>query len=226
LSGAGCGEEFRRSEIDAAGFVLAGGQSSRMGRDKALVEFAGRPLVAHALSILQQAGLAASIAGAQSDLAAFAPVVSDSEAGRGPLSGVCAALASTVARYSVFLSVDLPLLPPSLIVYLLHDARITGNAVTVASVAGFDQTFPAVIDRAVLSDLQTALEVGNGGCFAAFQDAAASHGRAISSVAVELLAQSAQVTHPQGLAPAHWFLNINAAEDLKRAEKLYARRIA
>jgi hypothetical protein len=48
----------------------------------------------------------------------------------------------------------------------------------------------------------------------------------MSSVAVELLAQSGQVTHPQGLAPAHWFLNINSAEDLKRAEKLYARRIA
>ena len=136
---------------DAAGFVLAGGQSSRMGQDKALLLFAGRPLVAHALSILTQAGLPASIAGARPSartaLESFAPVVEDPESGLGPLAGICAALASTSARYAVFLPVDLPLLPPALIGFLLHHARITGRAVTVPAVAGFNQTFPAVLDR-------------------------------------------------------------------------------
>jgi molybdopterin-guanine dinucleotide biosynthesis protein A len=193
-----------------------------MGRDKALVEFAGKPLVEHAVSIVQQAGLAASIAGAHSDLARFAPVVSDLEPGLGPLAGICTALASTMARYGVFLPVDLPLLPSSLLVYLLLHARITGNAVTVASVAGFDQTFPVIVDRAVLPALESALASGNGGCFEAFRSAAAGLGQAISSVAVELLAQAGQVTHPRGLAAAHWFLNVNAAEDLERAEMLHA----
>ena len=100
---------------EAVGFVLAGGQSSRMGQDKALLLFAGRPLVAHALSIFSRAGIAASIAGVRSSartaLEAFAPVVEDAEPGLGPLAGICAALASTSARYAVFLPVDLPLLP-------------------------------------------------------------------------------------------------------------------
>ena len=137
-------------EADAAGFVLAGGQSSRMGRDKALLPFAGRPLIAHALATLREAGLPAAIAGADpaanSALAAYAPIVPDPQPGLGPLAGICAALEAASTRFAVFLPVDLPLLPSSLIAYLLHHARITGRAVTVPSVNGFAQTFPVVLD--------------------------------------------------------------------------------
>ena len=39
------------------GAVLAGGASRRMGEPKALVELAGRPLIAHAVSAVADAGL-------------------------------------------------------------------------------------------------------------------------------------------------------------------------
>src|SRR5208283_1504444 len=143
-----CAAEPAGSIPDATGFVLAGGRSARMGQDKALLQFAGQPLIAYALSILADAGLPASIAGADPEsraaLSAYAPVIDDSQPGLGPLAGVCEALAATTARYAVFLSVDTPFVPPSLVAYLLHHARITGHAVTVPSVAGFAQTFPAV----------------------------------------------------------------------------------
>ena len=103
---------------DAAGFVLAGGRSSRMGADKALVQFAGQPLVAHALEILREAGLSASDrwGSPQRLCAAFAPVVEDLDPDLGPLGGICAALASTSAHAGrFFLPVDLPLLPASLV---------------------------------------------------------------------------------------------------------------
>lgn len=203
---------------NAAGFVLAGGRSSRMGQDKALVSFAGQPLVQHALSVLRNAGLEASLAGASSSLAAFAPVVEDCESGRGPLGGICAALASTAARLAVFLPVDLPLLPVSLVDYLLHHAQITGMAVTLPSVNGFAQTFPVVVDRAVLPVLEAELAAGRGGCFSAFQAAAVSLGQPVSVVAVELLVQSGQAAHPDCLPAAYWFLNINTVADLRRAE--------
>ncbi len=63
-------------------------------------------------------------------------------------------------RYAVFLPGRLPLLPASLLVYLLHHARITGTAVTVSSVSGFAQTFPVVLDRAALPALQNELKLG------------------------------------------------------------------
>src|SRR5947209_11653309 len=101
----------------AAGFVLAGGQSSRMGRDKALVPLAGQPLIEQALTILRHAGVDATILGNRPDLASFAPVLPDSpdqaatheQAGRGPLEGICRALANASAELALVLSVDAPL---------------------------------------------------------------------------------------------------------------------
>jgi molybdopterin-guanine dinucleotide biosynthesis protein A len=192
-----------------------------MGADKALELFAGEPLVACAVSLLREAGLTAPIAGARSPLAAFAPVVEDSQPGKGPLGGICAALASTSAPLLVFLPVDLPLLPASLLVFLLHHARITASAVTLCSVNGFAETFPVVLRRDILPLLQSELEAGRGGCFSAFKAASASLGQPVSVLPVELLVQSGHVAHQSGLPAARWFLNVNAPEDLRRAELLY-----
>ncbi len=211
---------------DAVGFVLAGGLSSRMGRDKALLMLDGRPLVENALSILRQAGLPASISGARTPLASCAPVVPDTKPGLGPLGGVCAALASMPSQHAAFLPVDLPLLPASLLLFLLHHARMTGRAVTVAAVNGDAQTFPVVLKRTALPALKDELDAGRAGCFSAFQTAAASLGEPLSVVPVELLAQVGQVDHPAAIPVAHWFLNVNTPPDLRRASALRRAPIA
>jgi molybdenum cofactor guanylyltransferase len=209
---------------DVAGFVLAGGQSSRMGADKALVTLAGKPLIEHSLAILRGAGLSASIAGARSSLEGFAPVVEDREPGRGPLAGVCAALASTAAEWAVILSIDLPLVPAPLIGYILHHARIANPAAVVPSVSGFPQTFPAIVASAALPMLQQELDAGRSGCFAAIQSACDHLDRAIAVLPVEMLAQSGHVTDERGLPPALWFLNVNTPADLERAGRALTAR--
>jgi molybdopterin-guanine dinucleotide biosynthesis protein A len=214
------------TETDAAGFVLAGGRSSRMGTDKALVRLGGQPLMARAVRIFQDAGLVVSVAGGDSALATFAPVVEDRQPGLGPLAGICAALASTSRRWAVFLPVDLPLLPASLAAYLLQQARITGSSVTLPSVNGFAQTFPVVLNRATLPMLERELNSGQRGCFSAFQAAAAGLGEAAAVVPVELLLQAGQIAHPSALPAVHWFLNLNTVENLRRAEALYEAMIA
>lgn len=208
-----------------AGFVLAGGESRRMGRDKALVEFAGRPLVERALTILHEAGLEARIAGARSSLGSYAPIVDDAEPGRGPLDGICAAMSEITVRRAVFLPVDLPLVPASLICLLMRQAEISGRLITVSSVNGFAQTFPAVVDREALPALRTELEGGRRGCFAGFQAATARRGEAISVLPVELAVQAGQVAHPDGLPAVRWFLNVNTPGDLRRAEASWHRVI-
>jgi len=213
------------SALHAAGFVLAGGHSTRMGRDKALLPFAGRPLIAHALALLAEAGLSAAIVGTRPDLRSFAPVIDDAAPGLGPLAGICAALASTSARSVLFLSVDQPLLPAPLLVYLLHHACVTASAVTLASVNGCAQTFPAAVDRSVLPFLEQELAARRLGCLTAFEAAAAAAHRPFRAVPVEYLAQSGQVTHPCCLPAARWLLNLNTPADLALAED-QLRRIA
>lgn len=210
-------------------FILAGGQSTRMGRDKALLPLAGRPLITHALATLKEAGLPAAIVGTRSDLRACAPVLDDITTGRGPLAGICAAHAASSMRFAVFLSVDQPLLPASLLMYLLRSACTTGSAATVASVNGVAQTFPAVLDRSILPFLQIELAAGRLGCLAAFQSAAASLQKPLHAVPVEYIAQSGHAAHSAGLPAAFWLLNLNTPADLDRAEHLLsgrARRIA
>jgi len=207
----------------AAGFVLAGGASSRMGRDKAQLVFGGKPLVERTLAILREAGLTATIAGARGpleQLAHFGPVIADAEPGLGPLGGICTALASTSARLAVFLTVDAPFLPFGLIRFLLDHARLTSRSVTLASLGGKAQSFPVVLDRSILPFLQSELGAGRAACMRAFLAAAAASGESPSLLPVEWLLQSGQVAHPGGLPVAHWFLNLNSAADLTIAERI------
>ncbi len=207
-----------------AGFVLAGGRSSRMGEEKVLLELEGRPLIAHALDVLRGAGLTPQIAGSRVDLSEFAPVVADERADCGPLGGVVSALAQTAEDWAVFVSIDMPQMAPELVAYLIRDAQVTGAAVTLASVNGFAETFPAVVRRETLPVLRERLRQGDGGSFAAFEAAAHQWGEKVRVVAVEMLAQSGQVRDARGLWPYEWFLNVNTRDDLKRAAEV-ARKV-
>ncbi len=78
-----------------SGVVLAGGASSRMGRDKALIEVAGVPMVLRVARTMAAAG-ASRILVAGGDTVRLASlgltVVPDRERGLGPLAGILAAM--------------------------------------------------------------------------------------------------------------------------------------
>ena len=202
----------------AEGFVLSGGQSRRMGTDKALVELEGRPLIEHVLQTMRSAGLNARIAGARSPLAAFAPVILDKHPDLGPLGGVCSSLRQSKAEFAVFASVDTPRIPASLLLYLMHHAIVANAVAVVPSVNGFPQTFPAVIHRHVLPTLELELHAGRAGCFSAFAAAAKALQRPLIPVPVELLVQAGQISHPAALPPTWWFCNVNTPADLHRLQ--------
>ncbi len=212
---------MKAAELPAAGaegFVLAGGQSARMGADKALVDFAGRPLIEHALNLFASLGLSAKIAGARSALDTYAPVIPDE--GRGPLDGICAALGVCVAPLAVFVSVDMPLVPPSVIARMLQVARIEFAGVVLFTLNGFTQTFPAVIDPVLLPVLDSELRAGRRGCLRAIHAAAQALRRPLRLLPLEYLAQTEISRDAAYLHPLFWFLNLNTPGEISAASRL------
>jgi len=66
-----------RMPEEVGGYILAGGKSSRMGRDKALLELAGKPLVQHAVKKLRRVCMDVRILSNSGELGAYAPIVAD-----------------------------------------------------------------------------------------------------------------------------------------------------
>ena len=92
------------------GVVLAGGASTRMGTDKALIDVAGRPMIDHVTSALSEVCTDLLIVGRRGDLNAI-PCVPDDHPGRlGPAAGVATALRVAEGQAVLVVAVDQPFL--------------------------------------------------------------------------------------------------------------------
>jgi len=103
------------------GVVLAGGLSSRMGRDKVLLPWGDGTLLDHMIGLLQDSGLSTVVVCGERPGYASVP---DSEPGQGPgvaISHLLASLASDA--WALIVPVDMPLLTPKLIRALLDSAQ-------------------------------------------------------------------------------------------------------
>jgi molybdopterin-guanine dinucleotide biosynthesis protein A len=91
--------------------LLTGGESLRMGRDKATIEFDGQPLWERQLEILRVLGpkeILVSARATPSWLPDGVELLLDDPPSRGPLSGLTKALAAMRTTHLVALAVDMP----------------------------------------------------------------------------------------------------------------------
>lgn len=99
------------AELAFAGAVLAGGESRRMGRDKARLCVAGEPLWRRQVRVLREAGADPVVVvrrPGQRALGRDVRQVRDRRVGAGPLAGLEAALTATEANWIAVLAVDMP----------------------------------------------------------------------------------------------------------------------
>jgi molybdenum cofactor guanylyltransferase len=117
--------------------VLAGGASSRMGRDKALIEFHGLPQVRRIAALLEDLAPPAcvSLRAAQAAQGSFAGLrhIVDLAEGIGPIAGILAAFAADPLSAWLVVAVDLPWLSAQTVRDLLaaRDHRMHATAFTI-----------------------------------------------------------------------------------------------
>jgi molybdenum cofactor guanylyltransferase len=119
---------------EVAGFVTAGGRSSRMGKDKAWLELAGRPMIEHVIAALQPVTTSVSIVANDLAYAKLGlPVFADSQAGIGPLEAIRTSLRNSNAPRALLVGCDLPFVSSELFKFILgiggdYDAVVPINA--------------------------------------------------------------------------------------------------
>lgn len=126
--------EKNNSGAHVRGYVLAGGASSRFGRDKALVHFGGAPLLLQIVDVARSCTSAVTVVtGGQKygELGRELQIIEDRWPGEGPLGGIITALEYTArtdpgCEWNLILSCDMPFLSSEWLEFLVGHARDSG----------------------------------------------------------------------------------------------------
>ena len=191
---------------DVTAFVLAGGKSIRMGKDKAFLEFKGRILLARALELAAGVAKDVRIVGDPSKFAAFGRVIEDIYCEHGPLGGIHAALESSSTELNLMLAVDLPFVEPNFLKYLVSVAGNANAVVTVPRASDGLQPLCAVYRRRFAEVAEQSLAQGKNKIDALF-----------AAVETRILGQ--EQLSGAGFS-GRMFNNLNTPEEFQKAAKM------
>jgi len=108
------------SNRQVSAFILAGGESSRMGRDKARLELGGVPLILRIAKLVESVVGAPAVIGNPEAYGEFdLRAIADDWPGAGPLGGIATALHAAAAPWSLIVATDLPYLTREWLEYLI-----------------------------------------------------------------------------------------------------------
>ena len=179
-----------------AGWVLAGGRSSRMGTDKAVIALDGAPLIERAIAVARTACESVSIVGDPAKYGSLGcPVVPDEFDGAGPLAGIEAALRTSAADWNLILACDMPSLDADVPASLFGAIGEHGDCVLPRHADGKLEPLCAVYHRRCHGQIRAALDSGV---------------RKVASALDGLAIRYVTVTRDDS------FTNLNTPEDLRR----------
>lgn len=141
--------------------LLAGGQSRRMGRDKALLEVEGQPLWRLQIAKLEPVAdeILISVRETGSFIESEYPKIPDPPGARGPLGGVASALHAATHPHLLVLAVDLPAMTSAYLETL--SAHITAGAGVVPELDGYYQGTCAIYPVRLLPLVEETLQSGD-----------------------------------------------------------------
>jgi molybdopterin-guanine dinucleotide biosynthesis protein A len=145
---------------NVSGIVLAGGSSSRLGQDKALVRVAGCSLVERVVDVLRPIVSNIVLVADAADPYAHLdlPVVADVYPGVGTLGGLHAGLSAIRTEYGLVVGCDMPFLNADLVRYMISQAR--GYDVVMPRVGRYHEPLHALYARRCASALERSIVAG------------------------------------------------------------------
>ena len=135
-----------------SGFVLAGGKSTRMGRDKALLDWHGHTLLQHMVELVRTVADPVQVVGRSP--------LQDRLPGLGLLSGIATGLETSCTDANLFVAIDLPLLTQDFLKYLCSRIEQSSHPLMACKIGS---AFPLCLGiwRPLLPEIQRRLSAGD-----------------------------------------------------------------
>ena len=191
-----------------SGIVLAGGASSRLGQDKALIDVAGVPLIERVVLCLRSVVDEVVLVTDRPRAFAFLdlPMTGDLYPKVGVLGGLHAGLSAIRAEYGLVVGCDMPFLNADLLRYMITLAD--GCDIVLPRLGEYSEPLHAIYSRRCLPCIEQTIEAGR---------------RRILDICASLCVchvhdAEIAVRDPRYLS----FFNINDAQDLKRMREILA----
>jgi molybdenum cofactor guanylyltransferase len=146
------------SGISVSAVLLAGGESRRMGKDKATLLFRGKPLWQIQLALLRKLEPTEIFVSARTDPSwrpADVPFVADHPPSRGPLSGLAASLMQMHTRHLLALAIDMPFMAEKYLAFLC--SQIEPARGMIAKIGDRFEPFAAIYPQEALTTVESAL---------------------------------------------------------------------
>jgi molybdenum cofactor guanylyltransferase len=186
--------------------ILAGGKSSRLGRDKALEKIGGKYLIERIIDSLSQFGDdIIVITAAPNQLPGLnIEKVIDTYPHTGAKVGLCTGINAATSFYSLVVACDMPFLNIDLLRYLLD------------AVSGFDAAIPRIGDK-----IEPLHAVYSKNCIPILEEQIRKGKLKISDIFNEINVRYIEAEEIERYDPQHLSLfNINSEADLKRAKTI------
>ncbi len=148
--------------LHVTGVILAGGQSSRMGENKALLPIGNKTAVERIAQALSEWTDSQIISAVEEETYLFTglPVAVDLHPGEGPLAGLEAGMEKKQADWYLVAACDMPLIRPEVIEYLVEKIKTTKYQAVLPIINGRRQPLLAAYRADCLPVLKRSLSDG------------------------------------------------------------------
>ncbi|ADE12889.1 molybdenum cofactor guanylyltransferase [Sideroxydans lithotrophicus] len=144
---------------DCTALILAGGDSRRMGQDKAALQLDGKTLLDRVTATMQQVFPKVILSVRQPRTGVAVQQVCDEQEAGGPLAGLIAGLAQAQTQWIFAVACDMPFVTPAVVLQLAgHRA---GHQAVVPMVAGHPQPLAAFYATNTLQTMRANLAAGD-----------------------------------------------------------------